>query len=89
MKNDVVKKKECDEKKKKINAFDTTGVVNKLTIENFEVRLKQADLATKAEIVDFVKKTDSEDKLKNLNKKITTNKAKHALVQNELKNTSI
>ena len=45
--------------------------MNKLTAENFTVRLKQANLATKDDIDGFVKKTDFDDKLKNLNKKVT------------------
>ena len=40
-----------------------------LTVEHFTARLKQANLATKADIDDIVKKTDFDDKLKNLNKK--------------------
>ena len=32
----------------------------------------------------MVKKTDFDDKLKNLNKKATSNKTKHVLVENEL-----
>ena len=32
-----------------------------------------------------MKKTDFDDKLKNLNKRVTTNKTKHLLVENKLK----
>ena len=46
------------------------------TAENFAARLKQANLVTK---------TDFDDKLKSLNQKITWNKTKHFLVENELK----
>ena len=42
----------------------------------FTARLKQANLVTK---------TDFDDKLKSYNQKITTNKTKHLLVENELK----
>ena len=42
----------------------------KLTAENFAARLAQANLASKSDIVNFVKKTDFDDKLKNLNKKL-------------------
>ena len=35
-----------------------------------------------SDIADFVKKTDFDDKLKNVNKKITSDK--HVLVENEL-----
>ena len=37
---------------------------NKLIAENFIARLKQANLTTKDNIADFVKKTDFDDKLK-------------------------
>ena len=43
----------------------------KLTAENFAARLTQANLA---------KKTDFDDKLINLNKKINSNKTKHLIV---------
>ena len=36
----------------------------KLTAENFTARLKQVNLATKGDIVDFVNKADFDDKLK-------------------------
>ena len=41
-------------------------------LDNFAARLKQANL---------VNKTDFDDKLKNLNKKITSSKTKHVLVK--------
>ena len=41
---------------------------------NFAVRLKQGNLATKADIDDFAEMTDFDVKLKNLNKKFTSNK---------------
>ena len=47
---------------------------NKLTPEKFAARLKQANVATKVDIDDSVEKTDFDDKLKNLNKKVTSNK---------------
>ena len=65
--------------------YITTPEFNKLTAENFSARLKQANLATKGNIADFVKKTNFDDKLKNLYKKVTSNKSKHVLVENELK----
>ena len=45
--------------------------------ENFSARLKPVNLATKVDIGNFVEKIDFDDKLKNINKKITSNKAKH------------
>ena len=55
-----------------------------LTVDNFAARLAQAKLATKADIADFVKEADFDNKLENLNKKVTSNKAKHVLIENEL-----
>ena len=63
----------------------TSQEFNKLTSENFTARVKQANLVSKSDIANFVKNTDFDDKLKNLNKKITSNKTKHVLVENELK----
>ena len=60
-------------------------LLNLITAENFPARLPQANLATKSDIVNFVDKTDFDDKLKNLNKKVTSNKTKLLLVANELK----
>ena len=48
----------------------TTQEFNKLTSENFNVRLKQANLASKINITNFVKKTDFDNKVKN----VTSNK---------------
>ena len=66
----------------------TTPVFNKLTAENFNARLAQANLASKNDIANFVKNTDFDDKLKFLNKKITSNKTKHVLVENEVNELS-
>ena len=48
-------------------------------------RLAQANLASKNDFANFVKKTDLDDKLKNLNKKLSSNKTKHVLIENEFK----
>ena len=68
-----------NEIEKKITDHDhdkyiTTPEFNKLTAENFAARLAQANLASKNDIAALVKKTDFDDKLKNLNKKVTSNK---------------
>ena len=55
-----------------------------MTADNFAVRLTQTNLATKANIVDFVKETDFHNEMKNLNKKASSNKTKHVLVENEV-----
>ena len=71
--------------KTKHSKYITCPEFNKLTAESFAARLAQAKLASKNDIANFVKKTDFDNKLKNLNKKITSNKTKHVLVANELK----
>ena len=55
-----------------------------MTAENFAVRLAQANLASQTDIAGLVKTINFDDKLKNINKNITSNKSKHLLVQNEL-----
>ena len=65
--------------------YISTPEFNELTIENFTARLKQVNIGTKCDITDFVKKGDFNYKIKNLNKKITSNKSKHLLVENEQK----
>ena len=52
--------------------------------QNFASRLAQPILARKDDIAALVKK-HFDDKLKKLNKKFTSNKTKHVLVENELK----
>ena len=44
--------------------YITTGEFNKS--ENFTARIKQANLASKNDIANFVKKTDFDNKLKNV-----------------------
>ena len=60
----------------------TTQEFNKLTLENFAARLAQANLESKNDIANFVRKTDFDNKLKNLNRKVTSNKIKHVFVEN-------
>ena len=50
--------------------------------------LKEAKLATKSDIANFVKEIDFDEKLRNVNKKVTLNKSKHLLVENELNELS-
>ena len=66
------------------NMCITTQEFNKLTAKKFAVRLKYANLATKAGIADFIEKIDFDDKLKNLNKKITANKTKQVEAEKEI-----
>ena len=72
---------EVNEIEKKIadhshDKYNTTPEFNKLTAKNFAARLAQGNLVTK---------TNFEAKPSNLNKKVTLNKTKHLLVENELK----
>ena len=48
-------------------------------------KLAQANLATKSDTTNFVNKTNFDEKLKDLNKKVTSNKTKHLLVEDKLK----
>ena len=50
---------------------------NKLIAVNFTARLKQANLARKICIANLVKEKDFHDKLKHVNKKVTSNRTKH------------
>ena len=59
------------------NKYITTQVFNKLTAEHLTARVNQANLATKSDIDDFVENTDFDNKLENLNKKVTSNKSEH------------
>ena len=61
----------------------TIDLISK-TVEYFAGRLKQADLATKTDIDNFTEETHFDNKLKNGNKKVTSNKSNHVLVENEL-----
>ena len=77
----MVKKTDYDTKVTKIenkhnhDKYIDTPEFNKLAADVFNARLAQANLVTK---------TDFDDKLSNLNRKITKNKADHLLVQNKL-----
>ena len=55
--------------------YITSQVFNKLTAENFEAKLKQADL---------VNKTYFDNKLTSFNKRISSNKTKHLEFQKKL-----
>ena len=56
-----------------------------MTADNFAARLAQAKSATKDDIADFVKKkTEFDNKIKRLMKKITLNETKNVLFRNEL-----
>ena len=68
--------------------YITTPEFNKLTSENFVATLKQANLAGKSDIANFVNKTDFHNKLSGFNKRINSNKTKHALLETELNELS-
>ena len=89
------KKTDCNTKinqiEKKItdhdhNKYITTKEFNKLTSENCDARLARANLESKNDTADFVKKkpTDFDHKLKNLNKKVTSNKTKHLQAEKKI-----
>ena len=52
---------------------------------NVDLRLKQANLASKNDIANFVNKTDFDNQLLSFNKSINSNKTKRVLVENEFK----
>ena len=86
-------KTKINEIQNKINGHDhalyiTTQEFNKLTADNFAARLAQANLASKDDITKFLKKTNFDDKLKEVNRKFTLNKTKQVLVENELNKLS-
>ena len=77
-----------DEIEKKIPNHDkyiTTKHFNELTSEAFAARLRQADLLSKNDINDFVKKTYFDGKLININKKVTSNKTRHIEIEKKPK----
>ena len=66
------------------NRHITTNKFNKLTARNVVARLKLANLAFNGDVYDFVEKANFDDKLKNLNKKVTSNKTKHLKTEKKL-----
>ena len=64
----------------KHDKYVTTPEFNKLSAENFAATLAQANLVTTK---------DFDVKLSSVNRKITSNKAKHVLVENELKKIKV
>ena len=71
-----------------IYIYIITKEFNTLTSENFPARLAHANLASKTNISNFVKRTDFQDRLKNLNKNVISNEAEQVLVENELNELS-
>ena len=55
----------------------TNPEFNKLTGENVTATLTKENLISKSDIANIIKKTNFDDKLKNLNKNLTSNKMKH------------
>ena len=78
-------------KKLKIPNHDqyiTTNDCSKFSGAIFDERLKQAKLTTKTDIAVFITKTYFDGKLKNINKKVTSNKKKHLEADMKLTNLS-
>ena len=55
-----------------------------MAANNFAARLKIANLTNKNNITNFVRKKNFDEEQKNCNKKITSNKTKRVLFENEL-----
>ena len=72
-KRNEVEKKASDHNHDK---YITTPELNRLTTENFKARVAQADLVTKTNFV---------TKLQDISKRVTSNKTKHLLAENERK----
>ena len=85
VKNGVIKKDAYNAKIKNIedNLPNITNLATKTTLN------PKANLASKSDIANFVCKIAFDNKLKNLNKKITSNKTKHVLVENEFQKIAI
>ena len=60
-------------------------IFQNLKLRNFAARLAEANLATKRDITNFANKTDFDEKLNNIDKKVTWNKTKDLLVKNKFK----
>ena len=73
---------------KYLSIINISLLQNLITAKNFTARLAQANLTSKNDIASFVKKTDFDDQLKHLNKKFTSYKIKHVLIENELSELS-
>ena len=63
--------------------YVATQEFNKFSTDNFAARLARAKWLHKAHIADFMIEKDFDDKLKNVEEKLTLNKIKDVLVQNE------
>ena len=78
----VIQIKQLTNQKKILDHDYVKMLLHKLESENFAVRLKEAKLAKLAkDIADFIKKEDSNKKLKNTNKKVNSNKTRHIGLQ--------
>ena len=75
-------KKKIDQDYDHSNKHTTTEEFNNFIANKFEAKLKQVNLATKAEISDFIKMKDFDDKLKNINRKFTLSKTKYVIIEN-------
>ena len=63
-------KKKLDHYHDHSNQYITTQEFNTLRTKNFAAKLKQAKLVTKADIANLVKKKNTDDELKKLNKQL-------------------
>ena len=62
--------------------YITTQELNKLTSDNFTTRSAQVNLVSKNYIANFVEKTNFDDKLKNLHKKLQIKQKMYLLKMN-------
>ena len=53
-----------------------------------DAKITEKKVVNETNIVDFIKKTNFDDKLNNISKKVTLNKSQYLLVENELNELS-
>ena len=89
--SDLVAKADCNARiediEKKLpdrGKYITTNDFHKLTKENFVERLKQANLASKNLIADFVKEAGFDEKLMKANKRALSHETSHAETEEKL-----
>ena len=60
-----------------------------MTKENFDSKLKLAGFATNFHNANFIKKTDLDEKLRNINNRVTSHKTKQLDVDKKLKDQKL
>ena len=84
----IINVKDIDEKKKNPDQdkYITTSEFNQFSETIFDHRLKLRNLVSKSDIANFITKTCFDEKLRNINKEVTSNKTKHLKAGTNLTN---